>query len=85
MVEVMEADLAWEIDRCFNRNGCKGLTIWPSTGGGFQGNVQNAQGGWQIGYGDTPSEAIREAMYSSVKGKRERADRKRRMGEQDLI
>ena len=55
--------------------GNQGLTIWLRDGR-YQANVKNKHGGWMIGYGDTPQEALddvwRNSALPSEKPKRRR-------------
>lgn len=46
--------------------GNRGLSIWSLDDGRYQANVKSPEGGFMIGYGDTPQEALDDVWVRSA-------------------
>lgn len=62
-------------------DGNKGLSIWRLDDGGYQVNVKSPEGGWMIGYGDTPQEGLDDVWRNSAMPSLRPVERKRRGAE----
>lgn len=64
--------------------GNQGVSIWSLEDGRFQANIKRSNGGWMIGYGTTPQEALDDIWRNSCLPSLKPAAVKRRRTE-DLI
>lgn len=62
----------------------QGLSIWPINDGRFQANVKRHNGGWAIGYGSTPQEALDDVWRNAARPSDKPAKALRRQA-RDLI